>query len=118
MILLIFDACGIGALPDAIDYGDAEASTISNIAHKLNGLDMPNCQKLGLGNIVPINGIGPIKQPIGSYGKMAAKSVGKDSTSGHWEIGGVILDKPLPVYPNGFPTELVEEFEKAIGLKI
>jgi len=117
VILLIFDACGVGALPDADRYGDIGAATIPNIAAELGGLKMPNCEKLGLGNIVPINGIRPTEQPNGFYGKMTAKSVGKDSTSGHWEIGGVILRKPFPVYPNGFPKELVDKFEKKAGLK-
>jgi phosphopentomutase len=117
VILLIFDACGVGALPDAADYGDSEAATIPNIARELNGLKMPNCQKLGLGNIIPINGLRPAERPVGSYGKMAAKSVGKDSTSGHWEIAGVILDRRLPVFPNGFPPKLVEKFEKKAGVK-
>ena len=117
VILLIFDACGVGALPDAAEYGDSEAATIPNIANELNGLKMPNCEKLGLGNIVPINGVKPVEQPNGCYGKMAAKSAGKDSTSGHWEIGGVILDNPFPVYPNGFPNELVERLEKKAGIK-
>ncbi len=104
-------------MPDAADYGDSEAATIPNIARQLNGLKMPNCEKLGLGNITPINGIGPVDRPQGCYGKMAAKSAGKDSTSGHWEIGGVILEKPFPVYPDGFPAELVTEFEKMANIK-
>ncbi len=117
IILLIFDACGVGALPDAADYGDSEAATIPNIARDLGGLDMPICEKLGLGDITYIKGINFVESPLGCFGKMAARSPGKDSTSGHWEIGGIILDKPFPVYPNGFPSELVEEFERKAGVK-
>ncbi len=115
---MIFDACGVGALPDASLYGDSEAATIPNIANELGGLNMPNCGKLGLGSITPIRGIKPVEQPLGFFGKMAAKSAGKDSTSGHWEIGGVILDKPFPVYPDGFPAELVGEFEIKANVKV
>lgn len=115
--MLIFDACGVGALPDAADYGDSEAATIPNIARALNGLKMQNCEQLGLGNITPIIGLGQVHRPLGCYGKMAAKSAGKDSTSGHWEIGGVILDKPFPVYPDGFPADLINEFEQKAKVK-
>jgi len=117
IIILIIDACGVGALPDANLYGDSGASTLPHIAENINGLNMPNSQKLGLGKIVKINGIAENLEPSGSYGKMAPQSPGKDSTSGHWEIAGVILDKPFPLFPNGFPLSLVEQFEKEIGVK-
>jgi len=116
VILIILDACGVGELPDAAQYGDRGAATIPNIAKKMGGLKMPNCTVLGLGNIVEITGIAPIAGPLGSFGKMAEQSPGKDSTSGHWEIGGVILDNPFPVYPDGFPKALVREFEKRAGV--
>jgi len=117
VILLIFDACGVGALPDAADYGDSGASTIPNIASELGGLHMPTCSKLGLGNIVSINGVPRTINPSGCYGKMAALSPGKDSTSGHWEICGVILKQPFPVYPDGFPPNIIREFENMAGIK-
>lgn len=122
VIIIIIDACGVGELPDASDYGDVGASTIPNISISVGGLSMPNCRKLGLGNITSIEGITPVLEtegnPIGAYGKMAEKSAGKDSTSGHWEIGGVIIAKPFPLFPEGFPHELVNEFERRAGVSI
>lgn len=117
VVIIIIDACGVGALPDAELYNDKGASTIPHIADKIEYLNMPNCQKLGLGNIVKIRGVDEIYNPSGSYGKMAPKSPGKDSTSGHWELAGVILNKPFPVFPRGFPLFLIEQFEKEIGVK-
>lgn len=117
VLIIILDACGVGELPDAADYGDTGAATIPNVATMSGGLTMPNCRSLGLGNIVPIKGVPPEEKPTGCYGRMAEQSAGKDSTSGHWEIGGVILKKPFPVYPNGFPETLISEFEKRAGLK-
>ncbi len=118
IILVIIDACGVGELPDAEQYGDSGAATLPNIAGAMGGLNMPACQKLGLGNIAPIAGVAPTDQPLGCYGRMAEKSPGKDSTTGHWELGGVILSKPLPLFPDGFPVELVAEFEKKAGVKV
>jgi len=117
VILIIIDACGVGELPDAAHYSDSGAATIPNTARAVSGLSMPNCQRLGLGNIVKIIGVPPNKSTIGCWGKMAEKSPGKDSTAGHWEIGGVILDKPFPLFPNGFPPELVREFERCANVK-
>jgi phosphopentomutase len=117
VIIIILDACGVGELPDADDYGDTGASTLPNIAQAIGGLNMPNCQKLGLGNIVPITGVPPEDKPLACFGKMAEKSPGKDSTSGHWEIGGVTLKQPFPVYPDGFPKDLVQTFETKTGVK-
>ncbi len=117
VIIIILDACGVGELPDADLYGDIGAATIPNVARELGGLSMPNCQKMGLGNIVSIKGINAIDAPTGCFGRMAEKSTGKDSTSGHWEIGGIILKQPFPVYPNGFPSDLIEKFEKKANVK-
>ncbi len=117
VIILILDACGIGELPDAGQYGDIGAATIPNIAAELGGLNMPYCQSLGLGNIVAIMGLPQTQNPKACFGRMAEKSAGKDSTSGHWEIGGVILEKPFPLFPNGFPDELVKEFERKADVK-
>ncbi|MCX6827295.1 MAG: phosphopentomutase, partial [candidate division Zixibacteria bacterium] len=117
IILIILDACGIGALPDAEEYGDTGAATIPNVARESEGLTMPNCRKLGLGNITYIEGVAPLKNPISAWSRMAEKSPGKDSTSGHWEIAGIILRKAFPTYPHGFPIELVARFEKAAGVK-
>jgi len=117
VILIIADACGIGELPDAADYGDTGAATVPNVAAAVGGLSMPACQALGLGNIVEIEGVPPAPAPAACFGKMAERSPGKDSTTGHWEIGGVILDAPFPVFPDGFPPDLVARFEAAVGVK-
>lgn len=117
VILILLDGVGVGELPDAKEYNDQGSNTLSNLAKVYGGLHLPNLESLGLGNIVDINGVKPLKEPMGCYGKMAEKSKGKDSTTGHWEIMGVILDKPFPTYPDGLPKEMIETFEKAIGKK-
>ena len=118
VILLIADACGVGALPDADQYGDTGAATLPHISMAANGLYMYNLGQFGLGNIVPLNGVPPVENPTACYGKMAEKSPGKDSTTGHWEITGIVLDQPFPVFPNGFPDKLVKRFESRTGLKV
>jgi phosphopentomutase len=118
VILIILDACGIGELPDAHLYQDEGSDTIVNTARAVGELKLPNLEKLGLGNIDHILGVNPNPDALSSYGKMAELSAGKDSTSGHWEIMGLVLEKPFPVYPHGFPPEIVGPFEKAIGSKI
>lgn len=105
-------------MPDAKDYGDEESNTLGNLARAVGGLDLPNLQRLGLGNIEPIMGLDPVAEPDASFGKMAERSPGKDSTTGHWEIAGIILDRPFPVYPDGFPGGLIKDFERRIGRKI
>ncbi len=117
-ILLVLDGVGIGELPDAADYGDEGSNTIVNIAKAVGGLSLPTLQRMGLGNIALIKGVPPTDEPIACYGKMSEVSAGKDSTTGHWEIAGVIRTKPFPTYPNGFPAEIIEAFEKAIGRKV
>ncbi len=116
-IILVIDACGVGELPDAADYGDTGSATIPNVAKAAGGLNMPNCQKLGLGNIVEIEGVPAAEKPAGSFGKMAERAAGKDSTSGHWEMAGVVIENPLPTFPDGFPKDLVEKFEKEANVK-
>ena len=115
IILLILDACGIGELPDAAAYGDSGANTIVNTALKIGGLNLPYLRKLGLGNIATIEGVPATTEPQAYYGKMGELSAGKDSTVGHWELAGLILDKPFPVFPDGFPPELMKKFEKLSG---
>jgi phosphopentomutase len=117
VVLIVLDACGVGELPDAAKYGDLGAATIPNVARELKGLKMPHSERLGLGNIAKIMGVKPADPATGCWGKMAEKSPGKDSTSGHWEIAGVILERAFPVYPHGFPPELVKEFESRTGVK-
>lgn len=109
-IVIVLDSVGIGELPDAEKYGDNGSDTLGNMARKLGGLNLPNLQKFGLGNINKIQGVEPHKKPLASYGKLAEQSFGKDSTTGHWEIGGVITKKEFPVYPNGFPKDVIDKF--------
>lgn len=117
-IIIVLDGVGVGELPDASQYNDKGSNSLANLAEKIGGLLLPNLESLGLGNIIEIKGLKRQVQPIGSFGKMAEKSPGKDSTSGHWEIAGVILNQCFPIYPKGFAKELIEKFEKAIGRKV
>jgi phosphopentomutase len=117
-ILVVADACGVGEAPDAAQYGDLGAATVPHVAEAVGGLDMYTCGRLGLGNIVPVEGVPPAAPPRACFGKLAEKSAGKDSTSGHWEMAGVIVDKPFPVFPRGFPRELVQEFERRSGVGV
>ncbi|MEG6522618.1 phosphopentomutase [Desulfotomaculum sp. 1211_IL3151] len=116
--LIILDSVGIGELPDAGDYGDQGSNTLANVAKAVKGIHLPNLGRLGLGNIHPIEGVEAIANPMGAYGKMAEKSMGKDTTTGHWELAGIILETPFRTYPQGFPREVIEEFEKRINRKI
>ncbi len=116
-IIIILDACGVGELPDAASYGDTGSATLPHVAQAANGLHMPHSQRLGLGNIVPIQGVPPAERPTASFGRMAERSPGKDSTTGHWEIAGIVLDEQFPLFPQGFPTELVSRFEAEAGIK-
>jgi phosphopentomutase len=118
VVLIVLDSVGIGELPDAQLYGDVGSDTIGNISKKLGdrGLSLPNLEKLGLGNIDNgAHGIKAYNESIGCYGKAMEKSAGKDTTTGHWEIAGVILENAFPTYPNGFPKELLSKFENKIG---
>jgi len=117
-VLLILDSCGIGELPDAHLYKDEGSNTVVNTARAVGGLSLPHLQKLGLGNITEIPGVPKTKSPTCNFGRMAELSCGKDSTIGHWEIAGVVSENPFPVYPNGFPKEIINEFEKRIKRKI
>lgn len=114
VILVVLDSVGIGAMPDAADYGDAGRDTLGHIC-ALRGLNVPNLVRLGLANIRPLAGLTPLAHPEGAYGKAALLSPGKDTTTGHWEIAGIILDRAFPTYPQGFPRDLMEKFEAAIG---
>ena len=101
-------------MPDAAQYGDAGSDTLGNVA-RIRGLKLPNLSRLGLGNIKPLTGIPPAAEPAASYGKCALASPGKDTTSGHWEMVGIHLLKPFPLYPRGFPPEIIREFERRTG---
>ena len=117
-IIIVLDSVGIGEMPDAGDYGDLGSHTLGNIADFRGGLHLPHLQKLGLGNIEQIMGVPAIHQPEGCYGKMAEKSVGKDTTTGHWEMAGVILERALPTFPDGFPKDFIQRYESAIGREV
>lgn len=109
--ILVIDALGVGALPDAAMYGDPpNANTLGNVARACGGLHLPNLGALGLGNIIDVAGVPPVTYPTASFGRMAEVSQGKDTTTGHWEIAGLILETPFQVYPNGFPHELMHRF--------
>ncbi len=116
VIWIVLDSVGIGPLPDAADYGDAGRDTLGHIA-RARPLCLPNLVQLGLANIKPLAHLHPPSRPAGSFGKGATHSPGKDTTTGHWEMAGIWLQQPFPVYPHGFPKELIETFEKAIGRK-
>jgi len=114
-IIIILDSVGIGELPDADQYGDAGAHTLGNMARELGGLDLPHLEKLGLGRIEDLEGVKSDLAAPGVYGKMAEASVGKDTTTGHWELAGLISRSPFPTYPDGFPDEVIEPFKEATG---
>jgi phosphopentomutase len=114
VIWIVLDSVGIGALPDAADYGDVGRSTLGHIAES-RPLNIPNLVHLGLANIAPLQYLQPAKSPIGAYGKGVTHSPGKDTTTGHWEMAGIWLNQAFPVYPQGFPKEIIAEFERQIG---
>ena len=116
-IIVVADSMGCGYMNDSADYGDAGADTLGHIAETV-GLNIPNLRQMGLANIRPLKGIEPVENPTAYFGKIAEKSKGKDTTTGHWEIAGLITEKPFPTYPNGFPKDLIEEFEKQTGKKV
>jgi phosphopentomutase len=116
IIWIVLDSVGIGALPDAADYDDVGRNTLGHIAES-RALEIPNLVRLGLANIAPLKHQPPASAPLGAFGKGATRSPGKDTTTGHWEMAGVWLEQAFPVYKNGFPKELIEEFEKQIGKK-
>ncbi|AEH51333.1 phosphopentomutase [Pseudothermotoga thermarum] len=117
VIAIVLDSVGIGELPDSHLYGDQGSNTLVNTAKAVGGLNLPNLAKMGLGNLDDILGV-PKMKAIGAYGIMHEKSPGKDSTTGHWELAGIILKKPFDIFPNGFPKELIEEFERRTRRKV
>ena len=117
VILIVLDSVGIGYLPDAHLYGDEGSNTLGHIVEKYPALHIPNMISLGLGNIDPSNLLPKVENPLASYGKAMEQSAGKDTTTGHWEIAGTILEKPFPTFPDGFPTSFMADFEAAIGSK-
>ena len=115
--IIILDGVGIGELPDACNYNDSGSNTLRNMAKAVGGLQLPNMEKLGLGNITEIEGVSAVESSLASYGMMTEVSVGKDSITGHWEISGLYVKTDFSYFPQGFPTELVEKFIDKTGCK-
>ena len=114
VIWIVLDSVGIGAMPDAVEYGDVGSDTLGNIA-RVHSLRLPNLCRLGLANIKTLTGLEPASSPDAAFGRAALRSPGKDTTTGHWEMAGIHLEKPFPLYPRGFPREIMDEFERRIG---
>lgn len=119
LIWIVLDSCGVGAAPDAQHYGesDVQSNTFAHVAEAAGGLNCPNLASIGLGNITDLAGVEPSVRPSG-YGKMKEQSLGKDTTNGHLEFVGVVLDKPMPTYPDGFPKRIIEPFEAHVGKSV
>jgi len=111
-VILILDGVGIGQAPDAGDYGDVGSDTLGNVARASGGLRLPNLERIGLGNIRSLEGVARRSDAAGAWGSMQPASAGKDSTSGHWEIAGVHLERPFPTFPNGFPDAIIDRFAR------
>jgi phosphopentomutase len=114
--VIVMDACGVGALPDADAYGDEGSNTLGHLAERVGGLDLPALERLGLGNIISIEGVPPAPYPV-VHGRLHPLGPGKESTTGHWELMGVVPQHPLPTYPEGFPPGVIETLERATGLR-
>jgi phosphopentomutase len=114
--VVVLDACGVGALPDAAAYGDAGSNTLVHLAEQVGGLRLPTLGRLGLGSIVPLSGVPPAPTPA-VHGRLRPLGPGKESTTGHWELMGVVPERPLPTYPQGFPPEVMRALEDATGLR-
>jgi phosphopentomutase len=117
VILIVLDSVGAGEAPDADRYGDRGSNTLGHICAE-TGIELPNLGQLGLGNILPLASVPRNPAALGGYGKMTEQSFGKDTTSGHWEIAGLWIEKPFPTFPHGFPDEIIKPFEALIGRKV
>jgi phosphopentomutase len=115
VVLIVLDSVGCGDAPDAAAYADEAANTLGNIAGAVGGLNLPNMADLGLGNLTDLQGVSPVENTAGAYGRLTEISAGKDTTTGHWELSGVVLDRPFPTFPNGFPDRWMAEYEACIG---
>ena len=114
-ILIVLDGLGVGGAPDADRYGDAGSDTLGNMAAAVGGLDVPNLAALGLGNLHRIRGVAPADPPLAGWGRLQEVSAGKDSTTGHWELMGLVTAEPFPTYPDGFPADVIAEFTRRTG---
>jgi phosphopentomutase len=113
-IVIVLDSAGIGELPDAAHYGDEGSNTLGNIARRVT-LNIPTLASLGLSRVVSLPGVKVTASPLAAFGRMAERSAGKDSVTGHWELMGVVIDRAFPTFPDGFPRELIDAFERQIG---
>ena len=113
--LIVLDSVGVGGAPDAAEFGDEGSATLQHVAQAVGGLNVPNLARLGLGNLVEVMGVEPASNPEGAFGRMIETSPGKDTTTGHWEIAGIVLERPFPTYADGFPADVISAFEAAIG---
>ncbi len=113
--VIVLDAVGAGELPDAAEYGDAGSDTLGNVAHAVGGLDLPNLEALGLGNVEPLEGCPPQEGAPAVAGRLLERSKGKDTTTGHWELMGVVTPQPMPTYPHGFPHDVIDPFMHRTG---
>jgi len=118
IIVIVLDSLGVGALPDAAAYGDQGTNTLAHLAEAVGGVNLPHLGALGLGNLLPVAGVPPAAAPAGAFGRMAERSAGKDTTTGHWEMTGVVVTKPFPLYPHGFPPEIITAFEARTGRRV
>ena len=114
IFLTVLDSVGVGELPDADAYGDRGSDTLGNISRRVP-LKLPALQSLGLAHVANVHGMSRVATPLGAYGRMAERSAGKDSVTGHWELAGIVLDRAFPTFPDGFPRDVVAEFERRIG---
>lgn len=115
VFIIVLDGVGVGEMPDSHEYGDQGSNTLGNLAHAVGGFRLPYLERLGLGNIGDFQGIKKVNNPLASYGKMEEISKGKDTITGHWEMMGIINEKPFPTYPEGFPPDIIEAFKKRIN---
>ena len=119
IFLIVLDSVGAGAMPDAGDYGDAGADTLGHISQAVEKLSLPHLQKLGLGNLHPMDKVPPIQRPLARYGKLRERSAGKDTMTGHWEMMGLLTTEPFQTFTDtGFPPELIRELERRTGREI
>ena len=115
-VILVADSAGVGEMPDAAEYGDRGSDTVGNVSRAVGGLRLPNLGRMGLGHLTAVAGVPPDPAPLAYHGKMAERSKGKDTITGHWEMMGVVLDEPLALFPRGFPPEIVGPWTEAIGV--
>src|SRR6185437_12106253 len=114
VFLTVLDSVGVGELPDADAYGDRGSDTVGNISRRVP-LKLPALRSLGLPRVARVHGMTPVRDTLGAFGRMAERSAGKDSVTGHWEIAGIVLDRAFPRFPDGFPADVIREFERRIG---